>query len=235
VYDGVKRVSTKFTVFSLRLLIPSCKVIEYIDTMLMENQISMSTDSGHPEMPSSIERLLRPERLETLDPFRVLSHCPLTPRDNVADIGCGPGYFTLPLAKFLINGKVIALDTSDEMLEACRARLDKVRLGNVEVVKCTDYEFPVDNATMDGIFISVTLHHPEDRVRFLSTAKEMLKPGGWCFIVEWQPHLTESGPPQEVRVPIEKLRQIATESGLRFQTSLNLNSDYYLATLINRR
>jgi hypothetical protein len=38
-----------------------------------------------------------------------------------------------------------------------------------------------------------------------------------------------------VRVPIEKLRQIATESGLRFQTSLNLNSDYYLATLINRR
>ena len=119
----------------LRLLIPSCKVIGYIDTTLRENQISMSTDAGHPEMPSSIERLLRPERLETLDPFRVLSHCPLTPRDTVADIGCGPGYFTLPLAKFLINGKVIALDTSDEMLEACRARLDKVRLGNVEVVK----------------------------------------------------------------------------------------------------
>ena len=87
-------------------------------------------------MPSLIERLLRPERLETLDPFRVLSHCPLTQRDNVADIGCGPGYFTLPLAKFLINGRVIALDTSDEMLEKCRARLDEVRLGNVEVVKC---------------------------------------------------------------------------------------------------
>ena len=66
-------------------------------------------------MPSSIERLLRPERLETLDPFRVLSHCPLTPRDNVADIGCGPGYFTLPLAKFLINGKTLKESISNQM------------------------------------------------------------------------------------------------------------------------
>ena len=135
----------------------------------------------------------------------------------------------------MINGKVIALDTSDEMVSACKARLEEVRLGNVEVIKCDDYEFPVAAATMDGLFIAVTLHHPEDRVRFLSAAKEMLKPGGWCFIIEWQPHSTESGPPQELRVTIEQLRQIATESGLRFQTSLNLNSDYYLATLINRR
>ena len=119
------------------------------------------------------------------------------------------------------------------MLEACRARLDEVRLGNVEMIKCDDYEFPVAPATMDGIFIAVTLHHPEDRVRFLSAAKEMLKPGGWCFIIEWQPHDTESGPPQEVRITIDQLRQIATDSGLKFQTSLNLNSDYYVATLIN--
>lgn len=195
----------------------------------------MSTDSGHPDMPSSVERMLRPERVETLDSFRVLSHCPLTPRNLVADIGCGPGYFTIPLAKFVINGKVIALDTSDEMLEACRNRLDEARLGNVEVIKCEEYAFPVDPATMDGIFISVTLHHPEDRVRFLSAAREMLKPGGWCFIIEWQPHETELGPPQQVRITIDELRQMASDSGLRFQSSLNLNSDYYLATLINSR
>ena len=76
----------------------------------------MSTDSNHGPMDSSIERLLRPERTETLDPFTVLSLCPVNPRDTVADIGCGPGYFTLPLAKLLINGKVFALDTSDGMV-----------------------------------------------------------------------------------------------------------------------
>jgi ubiquinone/menaquinone biosynthesis C-methylase UbiE len=153
----------------------------------------------------------------------------------VADIGCGPGYFTLPLAKFLIHGKVVAMDTSDEMVEACKGRMDAARLGNVDVLKCSEYEFPVDPANMDGLFISVTLHHPEDRVRFLTAANEMLKPGGWCFIIEWQPHETESGPPQEVRITTDQLKQIAVDSGLKVQSSINLNEDYYLATLIKSR
>lgn len=197
----------------------------------------MSTDShqNHMDTLSPIERLLRPERVETLDPFRVLSHCPVSPRDTVADIGCGPGYFTLPLAKYLINGKVIALDTSDEMIEACQARLDEARMGNVEVLKCDDYEFPVAPASMDGLFIAVTLHHPSDRLRFLTAAKEMLRPGGWCFIVEWHKRETESGPPQEMRIGVDELRQIALDSGLKFQSTLELNSEYYLATLISSR
>jgi len=195
----------------------------------------MPTESGHPDMPTSVERMLRPERAETLDPFRVMSHCPVNPRDTVADIGCGPGYFTLPLAKYLIYGKVFALDASDEMIQACQERVNQARLGNVEVVKCEEYEFPVEAGVADGLFISVTLHHPEDRVRFLTAAKEMLKPGGWCFIVEWQKKETESGPPQQVRITIEELRQIAKDSGFKFQSSLNLNSDYFVATLINRR
>ena len=195
----------------------------------------MPTESGHPDMPTSVERMLRPERAETLDPFRVMSHCPVNPRDTVADIGCGPGYFTLPLAKYLIYGKVFALDASDEMIQACQERVNQARLGNVEVVKCEEYEFPVEAGVADGLFISVTLHHPEDRVRFLTAAKEMLKPGGWCFIVEWQKKETESGPPQQVRITTQELRQIAKDSGFKFQSSLNLNSDYFVATLSNRR
>ena len=197
--------------------------------------MSTESDHDHPDMPNSIERMLRPERVETLDPFRVLSHCPVNPRDTIADIGCGPGYFTLPLAKYLINGKVVALDTSDEMIAACQERLDEARMGNVEVLKCDEYEFPVAPASMDGIFIAVTLHHPSDRVRFLTAAKEMLRPGGWCFIIEWQKRETESGPPQEVRIATDELRQIALDSGLKFQSTLELNSEYYLATLINSR
>ena len=194
----------------------------------------MATESDHPDMPTSIERMLRPERMETLDPFRVLSHCPVNQRDIVADLGCGPGFFTLPLAKFLINGKVYALDTSDEMIEACQSRLDQARMGNVEVLKCSEYEFPVSPASIDGLFIAFVVHHPSDRERFLAAAKEMLKPGGWCFILEWHKRETESGPPQQARITPDELRQIAQNSGFKFQSSRDLNDEHYMMTLINR-
>ena len=194
----------------------------------------MSTDSGHPDMPNSVERMLRPERMETLDPFRVLSHCPVNPRDTVADIGCGPGYFTLPLAKFLINGKIFALDTSDEMVEACRGRLEEARLGNFEVLKCGEYDFPVTPASVDGLFIAFVVHHPSDRERFLTAAKEMLKPGGWCFIMEWHKKETESGPPLEARITPDEMRQFARNSGFRVQGSRDINEEHYMMTLINR-
>ena len=194
----------------------------------------MSTDSGHGPMHTSIERMLRPERMETLDPFRVLSLCPVNSRDTVADIGCGPGFFTLPLAKFLVNGKVYALDTSDEMIEACQNRLDEARMGNVEVMKCEEYEFPVSPASVDGLFIAFVVHHPSDRERFLTAARELLKPGGWCFILEWHKKETESGPPQEARITPEELRQSAQNSGFRFQSSRDINDEHYMMTLINR-
>ncbi len=194
----------------------------------------MSADSDNGPMHSSIERLLRPERLETLDPFTVLSLCPVNPRDTVADIGCGPGYFTLPLAKFLINGKVIALDTSDEMVEACQSRLDGARMGNVEVMKCGEYDFPVASASVDGLFLAFVVHHPTDRERFLTAAKEMLKPGGWCFILEWHKKETESGPPREARITPDELGQFAQNSGFRVQSSRDINEEHYMMTLINR-
>ena len=194
----------------------------------------MSTDSDHGSGHASIERLLRPERTETLDPFRVLSLCPVNPRDTVADIGCGPGYFTLPLAKFLINGRILALDTSDEMIEACQSRLDEARMGNVEVMKCGEYDFPVATASVDGLFIAFVVHHPDDRERFLTAAKEILKTGGWCFILEWHKKETESGPPQERRITPDELRQFAQSSGFRVQGSRDINEEHYMMTLINR-
>ena len=83
-------------------------------------------------MPSSIERLLRPERLETLDPFRVLSHCPLTQRDNVADIGVGTGYIAWRMAKKIgPKGTVYGVDIQPEMLEYLAQNMAKRGLKNV--------------------------------------------------------------------------------------------------------
>lgn len=45
--------------------------------------------------------------------------------DNLLDIGCGDGSYTLKLAKNISNGNVVAIDLSLNMLEIARSRLQE--------------------------------------------------------------------------------------------------------------
>ena len=99
-----------------------------------------------------IQKLLSRERSESLDSFLVLSLSEINPHDTVADIGCGPGFFTVPLAKFLVNGKVYTLDIDDGMLSACREQVAQARMGNVDVLKCEEFAFPLEPGSVDGAF-----------------------------------------------------------------------------------
>ena len=188
---------------------------------------------GHRSTEEMIELLLSPDRAERLDPLSVLSLSPVNPGETVADVGCGPGYFTLPLAKFLFSGKVYALDTDQEMLEACRRRLDEARMSNVETLLCQEYEFPLEAGILDGVLVAFVAHHPEDRVRFLDSIKRLLLPRGWCFVLEWRAEETESGPPLERRIAPEELAASARSVGFRITTQRNLNDEHYIMTLRN--
>ena len=86
--------------------------------------------TSEPEQMSTqefIQRLLAPDRAQKLDGFSILSMSDINLHDTVADIGCGPGFFTLSLGKLLVGGKLYALDIDDEMLDACRQRVGQGR------------------------------------------------------------------------------------------------------------
>ena len=180
-----------------------------------------------------IQRLLRPERAEMLDPFVILSFCSIGLNDSVADIGCGPGYFTLPLAKALVNGKVYALDINEDMVAACRERMDQARLGNVETLTCSEFEFPIEKGTLDGLFMAFVVQHGADKPRLLRAVRELLQPRGWCSVLEWYRKETETGPPLERRVDPVDLENLAREAGFRPTGWRDLNGEHYLMTLRN--
>ena len=51
--------------------------------------------------------------------------------DTVVDLGCGPGYYTLPLARMVGDeGRVIAVDVQQEMLSTLRERAEEAGLAN---------------------------------------------------------------------------------------------------------
>lgn len=193
----------------------------------------MTSESYGMSAQELIQRLLDPERAEKLDTFLIMTLSDINLHSTVADIGCGPGFFTLPLAKFLVTGKLFALDIDDEMLDVCRQRVAEARMGNVEVLKCSEFEFPLEKGSLDGAFMAFVVHQSPDKARLLRAVRELLLPRGWCTILEWYKKETESGPPVERRVDPPELRRLAEEAGFRHVRLRDLNGDQYMTILRN--
>jgi len=61
------------------------------------------------------------------------------PGDRVVDIGCGMGYFTIPMAKLVQKkGKVIAVDMQFKMLSGLWKRANQAGVGEqIDLHQCT--------------------------------------------------------------------------------------------------
>lgn len=193
----------------------------------------MATGSEPMTTQELIQRLLRPDRVHTLDPFIILGLLGINSHDTVADIGCGPGYFSIPLAKAVINGKLYALDIDDEMLATCRDRVAQARLGNVEILKSNEFDFPLGQGSLDGEFMAFVVQQSADKTKLLRASRELLKPKGWCSILEWYHKKTETGPPLERRVDPPDLEGLATDAGFRCLGWRDLNGEQYMMKLRN--
>ncbi len=180
-----------------------------------------------------IQRLLSPERRERLDVPRILSLLSLRPYLAVADVGCGPGIFTIPLAKSLWDGKVYAVDVEEEMLEVVRSSALKARLGNITALKSDGSTLPLEPGSLDGALLACVLHEAEDRVALLKGVVGAMKRDAWCAIIEWRKALEGSeGPPPEHLIAEEDVVQLAKDAGLRLSMRRDLNSYHYLLVLI---
>ncbi len=182
-------------------------------------------------MQDFIRALLSSERP---DPYELLTRLPIDPYHHVADVGCGPGYFSLPLAKYLSHGRLYALDVDDEMLEALKRRVDAVPLGNVEAIKTDGVDLGLAPRSLDGMLLAYVVHYPDDRDAFLRTAAAALKPSGWCCVLEWYRVETEHGPPLEKRIEPDEMMALARNAGFQFQRRWELPGSQYML-LFKRR
>ena len=172
--------------------------------------------------------LLTPKRSEMPDPDRVISMIPIRPYHIVADIGCGSGYFSIPLAKYVNQGKLYALDIKEKALEACRQRLSEVHLDNAEVLHCGPKKLPLDKDSLDGALLAFVLHEVKDKTGLLAEAERSMQKGGWIAVLEWYKQAMEDGPPLEDRVSEEEVKELGQKAGLRFVSGRDLNGQNYL-------
>ena len=178
--------------------------------------------------PKEKDRLLSSDRRRQLDTHNVLSLLPLLPYQEVADIGCGPGYFTLPLAKHLFDGKVYAIDVQQEMLDAAKERIDKVHLTNVELIRSEENKLKIDNESVDGALVAFAVHEARNPATFLKQVLKSLRKGGWAAVLEWHKREEDDGPPVDERIEESELKKLAEKAGFRLTNRHNLNASQYM-------
>ena len=175
--------------------------------------------------------LLNPERAKRLDVHRIMATVPILTYHQVADVGCGPGFFTVPLAKYLFDGKVFAIDVQPEMLDACQSLVKEFRLTNVEYLHSKESQLPLETSSLDGVFMAFVLQEANAKKALLKDVTRVLKKGGWLAILEWYKKDTENGPPIARKIPMEEMRKATEALGFRFTSRLEINRDQYMIVM----
>jgi ubiquinone/menaquinone biosynthesis C-methylase UbiE len=177
------------------------------------------------------ETTLTLQRLETLDTHRVMSLIPVMPYHTVADIACGTGYFTVPLAKYVFDGKVYAVDTQQDALDTTKQAVDKLRLTNVEAVLTKERKLNLEDDSLDGVLAPFAFSNADEPERLLKDVHRVLHRGGWLAALEWNAKEGEDGPPADRRVGEDALRQMGEKAGFRFTGRHHLNDAQYMLLL----
>jgi ubiquinone/menaquinone biosynthesis C-methylase UbiE len=182
--------------------------------------------------PANIARLIGEERRALLPPLETLQAAGLAPGQTVVDLGCGPGYFTLPAAELVgEHGKVYGVDVQPEMVDACRRRAAEAGATRVEVVRSDETRIPLPDAIADRVLLAFVLHEADDQHALLREVRRLLKPGGEVACIEWRKQEGPPGPPREHRLSEEEVAALAGAAGLRMIGRHSLNDYHYLLRL----
>jgi len=112
---------------------------------------------------------------------------------TIMDLGCGPGFFSIEMAKLLNgSGKVIAADLQDGMLSKLNRKITGTPLAQQIILhKCQDDQIGI-HEKMDFILAFYMIHEVPDQVKLFGELKSILKPDGTIFIVEPKFHVSNS-------------------------------------------
>lgn len=116
----------------------------------------------------------------------------LRPGDTVIDLGCGPGFFTIEMAKIVgPAGRVIAVDMQAPML--ARVAQKAKRHGVSDRVACHPCEAQHIGlkAKADFILAYYMLHETPDPLVYLLQIKELMKADARLLVVEPGMHVSK--------------------------------------------
>ncbi len=142
---------------------------------------------GFGPMGDGARWLERDEREEEERLTLLIRSLDLKPGMVVADIGAGSGVISILMAeRVLPDGKVLAVDVQQEMLDRLRENTKRMKITNVEPVKGTQQTTSLKPGSVDLAIMVDVYHELEFPYEMLLDLSKSLKPGGRIAFVEYR-------------------------------------------------
>ena len=111
--------------------------------------------------------------------YAIWERAGFAPGQTILDVGCGPGFGTLDLARLVgSSGRIIALDESARFLDHLTAQVHAQGVGNVETVRADVNSMPLASESIDGAYARWVLCFVGDPLSVVECVASALRPGG---------------------------------------------------------
>jgi protein-L-isoaspartate O-methyltransferase len=157
--------------------------------------------------------LERGEREEEERASLLLKNMELKPGEIVADIGAGSGYHVVRMAPMVgKNGKVLAVDIQQEMLDFIENRVKKVKLSNVETLLGAEKSAQLPQNSIDKMLLVDVYHEFEFPAEMGRSLFGALRPGGFLYLIEYRA--------EDLTVPIKRVHKMTETQAVKEMQAL---------------
>lgn len=113
------------------------------------------------------------------NPYEVLDAAGLKPGHKVLEVGCGPGFFSIPAARIVgEKGTVHALDMSPLAIERGQQKIEKEGVTNIKTILADAAQTGLPDGSFDLIFVFGFTHHVGGTGDIFAELHRLLKPSG---------------------------------------------------------
>ncbi len=176
--------------------------------------------------------------LDHIDQNKAFALFNIQPQDQLVDLACGVGRYSLALAAAFPELRIVALDLWSEGIDALNETIQEQGIGNIQTAVTNICQpLPLAPESVDHALLATALHDlPLDgRLALIQDLHSRLKQSGSINIIEFKKRDDGPGPGISKRLDAEDLAELISPFGFEKTSEAELGEYTYLAKFIKQQ